>query len=131
MGLVSEPLTQNAEETYIFERNGEVFGFLTLGGCRDTDVDQRMTGEIWGIYLAPSHWRQGIGTVLCRYGERILKSRGYRLATLWVFSGNDQAKRFYEAMGFLPDGRSKEIDWGTLLTAVRYSKALKVNESWT
>ena len=119
-----ESLAQNAEETYLAEQDGEVLGFLTLGGCRDTDVDQKTTGEIWGIYLAPGHWRKGIGTVLCRYGERILGARGYRSAILWVFAGNEQARRFYEAMGYRADGATKMLTPGAPLEAVRYRREL-------
>jgi len=117
-------LTEHSQETYLAEENGEVLGFLTLGGCRDADVDEQRTGEIWGIYLAPMHWRKGVGRSLCQYGERILQLRGYTLATLWVFGGNAQARRFYEAMGFKADGASKTLSPGTPLEAVRYRKQL-------
>lgn len=117
-----ESLGADAEETYLAERDGNVLGFLTLGGCRDTDIDAQTTGEIWGIYLAPECWRKGIGSLLCRYGERILRARGYLAATLWVFGGNDSARRFYEAMGFRADGAAKMLNPGAPLEAVRYRK---------
>jgi ribosomal protein S18 acetylase RimI-like enzyme len=117
-----ESLAQNAEESYLAEQKREVLGFLTIGACRDADVDQKTTGEIWGIYLAPGHWRKGIGTLLCRYGERILRERGYQSARLWVFAGNGQARRFYEAMGFKADGTSRTLNPGAPLEAVRYRK---------
>jgi ribosomal protein S18 acetylase RimI-like enzyme len=88
-------------------------------------VDQKTTGEIWGIYLAPSQCRKGIGTLLCRYGERTLKGRGYQSARLWVFAGNEEARQFYEAMGFTLDGGTKTLDRGAPLEAVRYGKELK------
>ena len=124
-----EALASGAEETYIVQVGDEAVGYLTLGSARDPDLDTSRIGEIWGIYIVPEFWRQGIGTRLAKEGEHILRARGYERIVLWVLEDNQQARRFYEAMGFLPDGRSKEIDWGTLLTAVRYSKALKVNES--
>ena len=99
----------------------KVFGFLTLGSSRDADIDQT-TGEIWGIYLAPEHWRKGIGRMLYLYGERILRERGYLAATLWVFAGNEQARRFYETMNFKEDGTSKVINVGAPLKAIRYHK---------
>ena len=119
-----ESLSGHAEETYLAEQDGDVLGFLTLGGCRDEDVHQEATGEIWGIYLAPQHWRKGIGRLLCRYGERILRSRSYRIATLWVFAGNEQARRFYEAMGYKADGATNILSPGAPLEAVRYRRAL-------
>jgi ribosomal protein S18 acetylase RimI-like enzyme len=86
--------------TYIVVQEGQILGFLTLGGCRDSDVDPQITGEIWGIYLAPQYWRRGAGTLLCRHAEQVLAARGYSELKLWVLAGNGPARRFYEAMGF-------------------------------
>jgi ribosomal protein S18 acetylase RimI-like enzyme len=119
-----DALVANTEETYLAEQSGEVLGILTVGACRDADVDHETTGEIWGIYLAPQHWRKGIGRTLCQYGERLLSLRGYLAATLWVLAGNDRARRFYEAMGFSADGASRMHDFGAVLEAVRYRRAL-------
>jgi ribosomal protein S18 acetylase RimI-like enzyme len=119
-------LTAREAENHMAEEDRELWGWLTVDGCRDPDLDPQTTGEIWGIYLAPAHWRQGLGRTLCRYGEEILRSRGYAVATLWVLSGNERARRFYEAMGFFADGASKSPDLGVPLEAVRYRKALGV-----
>lgn len=120
-----ESLARGSEETYLAEQNGAVIGFLTLGACRDSDVDPQTTGEIWGIYVAPQHWRKGCGRLLCRQGERILRSQNYSHAVLWVFEANERARRFYEAMGFEPDGSSKTLHPGAPLKAIRYRKRLK------
>lgn len=119
-----ESLDRNAEETYLAEGGGKILGFLTLGPCRDSDLDPQTTGEIWGIYLAPEHWREGAGTALCRFGEALLQSRGLRTVTLWVLAGNPRARRFYEAMGFAADGGSTTAHLGAPLEAVRYRKRL-------
>ncbi len=119
-----EALAAHAEETYLVEQNGAVAGFMTLGPCRDADLDPGATGEIWGIYLAPEHWRKGIGRFLFRQGEQMLKARGYVQITLWVFEGNAQARRFYEALGFQADGASKTLNPGAPLQAIRYRKKL-------
>lgn len=119
-----ESLATNAEETYVVQMGEETVGFLTLGAARDADLDVDRTGEIWGIYVSPDYWRTGIGRGLVEEAERMLRSRGYESAVLWVLEGNQQARRFYEAMGFGLDGESKDIDWGTPLKAVRYAKAL-------
>ena len=117
-------LAARSEETYLAEQEGEILGFLTVGRCRDADVDREATGEIFGIYLAPQHWRKGLGSSLCRFAEETLRSRGFRRATLWVFEANDRARRFYEAMGFRADGASKTLHPGAPLKAVRYGKQL-------
>jgi ribosomal protein S18 acetylase RimI-like enzyme len=119
-----ESLAAGAEETYVVGLDKEIVGFLTLGAARDPDLDATRTGEIWGIYISPDHWRRGIGRRLAEEAEEMLRSRGCERAVLWVLAGNQQARRFYEAMGFDLDGQSQDIDWGTPLTAVRYAKAL-------
>jgi ribosomal protein S18 acetylase RimI-like enzyme len=123
-----QSLESDSEETYLAERGGRIVGFLTIGGCRDEDIDHATTGEIWGIYLAPTDWRKGIGRFLCGQGEKMLASRGFSMAALWVLERNVQARRFYEAMGFAADGVTKEIDLGARLVAVRYSKRLHTEE---
>ncbi len=121
-----EALAAGSEETYLAEENGEPFGILTLGACRDADIDQNTTGEIWRIYLAPKLWRKGLGRALFQHAEQMLQSRGYTQATLWVLEGNQQARLFYEAMGFEADGASKLLDLGAPLKAIRYRKGWQV-----
>lgn len=120
-----ESLASGAEETYVAEGDDQVLGFLTFGECRDPDVNHETTGEIWGIYLSPSHWRKGIGRFLAEQGEAMLSARGRSFATLWVLEANDQARRFYESMGFTTDGATKNVNLSDQLTAVRYRKRLK------
>jgi ribosomal protein S18 acetylase RimI-like enzyme len=121
-------LATGAEETYVASVGRDSVAILTIGAARDADLPNS-TGEIWGIYITPGYWRRGIGTRLVAEAERMLMSRGCRRAVLWVLEGNQQARQFYEAMGFTADGASKQIDWGTPLKAVRYAKALRPKET--
>lgn len=116
------PTNEVGSETYVAEREGEVLGFVTLGACRDSDVDPKKVGEIWGIYLGPQHWRQGAGTRLFRFAEELLASRGCVEVKVWVLARNSRARRFYEAMGFAADGASHVLDLDAPLEAVRYGK---------
>lgn len=122
-------LTDGTEETYLAHEQGEALGILTLGASRDNDLDHDVTGEIWGIYLAPTCWRRGIGTQLFHEGERILIARGYREIVLWVLEGNADARRFYEKMGFSLDGAFKHLELGKTLKAVRYKKMVGAAET--
>ena len=122
MGMAS-----GAEETYLFEDGGQVLGFATLGACRDPDLDDGRTGEVWGIYVAPDHWRQRVGTHLLHWAEHLLRTRGFQRATLWVLSANDRARQFYEVWGYRPEGKTKIIDLGAPLQAIRYLKAFEVD----
>lgn len=118
-------IADKREETYCAEDINGLLGFVTLGSCRDRDVDHSTTGEIWGIYLAPGHWRKGIGSKLCQYAESVLRSRHCHQIVLWVFEANASARRFYEALGFTIEGATKGLTiGGVALPTVRYIKKL-------
>ncbi len=123
-----EMLKSDSQATCVAEERGGILGFFTVGACRDSDADADLTGEIWGIYIAPLHWRKGVGTHLAAKAQQMLTSTGYEEATLWVSEGNRRAREFCEALGFRPDGVCKQLDFGVLLTAVRYRKALASEE---
>jgi ribosomal protein S18 acetylase RimI-like enzyme len=117
-------LATTSSETYLVQSGDKTVGILTLGGARDADVNAARTGEIWGLYLLPEHWRKGIGRQVMAEAEHLLKSRDYEVAVLWVLEANDPARRFYEAMGFAVDRASKDVDMGGPIKAVRYRKGL-------
>jgi len=116
-------------DMYLVEYQNTPVGLLTIGPCRDADLDIQTTGEIYGIYLIPETWRQGIGTWLAAEAERMLQARGYQQIMLWVFEGNSNARRFYEAVGYRVDGASKTIDLGKPLEVIRYRKAVDSGRS--
>jgi ribosomal protein S18 acetylase RimI-like enzyme len=126
--LLAADSGETCAETHAAESNHEIVGFLILGRCRDPDVDRKTTGEIWGIYVSPEHWREGVGRLLCQQGQSILAGRGYSTVTLWVLEANQEARMFYEAMGFRPDGANKELRLGAAVKAVRYRKQLEPAE---
>lgn len=75
-----------------------IVGWASFGDCRDADVPEK-TGELYGLYLDPAWWRQGLGrelwtSVLCE-----LTDNGHRALTVRVLEANVRARRFYEAMG--------------------------------
>jgi len=109
------------EKNVIITKDNRVIGFMCLGKCRDTDLDDTF-GEIWGIYLLPSYWREGAGTELVNWGISYLKSMGYRKISLWVLEENKNARMFYEKFGFYHDGTIKELNFGKVLNEYRYIK---------
>lgn len=72
-------------ETYVFERNGTVVGFIALLG-----------NEVGGIFVAPQYHGQGIGTALMDWAR---DSRG--LLELDVFEANESGRGFYAGYGFV------------------------------
>jgi len=50
------------EEYYVYEEDGIVKGFMTIGSCRDED--KRDAFELWRIYIDPIFIGMGIGSQL-------------------------------------------------------------------
>lgn len=115
-------LEARRECTAVWE-DGAIRGFVTYGACRDADEDPHL-GEIWGIYVHPARWRHGIGTALMTHSLQELRCAGCKSAVIWVLDENVQACRFYERLGFMRDGRRKEIDLDYPLQAVRYARSM-------
>lgn len=109
---------------WVAEQHSRIVGFAITGLSRDQDVPPE-TVEVYAIYLAQDAAGQGIGRTLFAHAVSDLCQRGFERAILWVLTGNQRARRFYEAAGWTPDGTSKTDERpGTLLHEVRYHVAL-------
>lgn len=108
-------------EQYVYDYNGIIKGFMTIGGCRDDDKPDAF--ELWGIYIEPLMKRQGVGTELIDFCEGRATRRGYSEICLWVLEDNSAARRFYEKFGYSPDGEKKCIK-ALEVNEIRYTKAI-------
>ena len=90
---VLDYLVSDASELYVVcTDTGAVAGFMGLSG-----------NEVEALFLAPDHLRRGLGTRL------IAEARSLRPGaelTVDVNEQNTDARRFYEASGFVVEGRS-------------------------
>ena len=116
-------LSTPGPENVIVEVDGESVGFATFGARRDEDLDETI-GELWGLYLVPEHWREGIGRSVLRDIESRLAARAYDAVVLWTFERNAAARGFYEAMGYRADGATRAFDLGGPCPAIRMRKRL-------
>jgi ribosomal protein S18 acetylase RimI-like enzyme len=101
-----------------------VIGFCSYGPTRDNDAPG--VAEIYAVYVHPDHWRQGAGRLLCERAWRAAGERGHDAITLWVVKGNERACRFYERIGFAPDGGARRNTrfLATPFDEIRYRKAI-------
>jgi ribosomal protein S18 acetylase RimI-like enzyme len=99
-------------------------GFVCYGRCRDPDLPE-LWGEIWAIYVQPSHWSRGIGQALWRHACEQLRRDGFRHVSLWVLADNERAIRFYRRAGLELDSGARR--GGTALPEERYRAALLTN----
>ncbi len=87
---------------------GEIVG--VAGGGPSRDDDGAGDGEIYALYVGPSHWNRGVGSRLMAEGVRRLSDGGHARAALWVLERNERARRFYERRGWAPDGARRPVD---------------------
>ncbi|MEX2420073.1 MAG: GNAT family N-acetyltransferase [Acidimicrobiia bacterium] len=111
---------RDREALLVAEHDREVVGMASLATARDKDLEGAV-GEVRALYVTPDHWDHGHGRDLIEAGEAWLGAHGFDTAILWVLTANDQARRFYEAVGWARDGATKIEDlYGALLPHVRY-----------
>jgi ribosomal protein S18 acetylase RimI-like enzyme len=94
--------------TLVHEADGAITGWIDAGSGRDEDTADSC--EIYAVYIAPSHWRRGIGRQLMRQVEASLPAS--RDLSLWVFRDNAPALSFYASLGYHPDGNEKRRERG-------------------
>lgn len=116
-------LSQNPEDVWVALEDNTILGWISAAASRDSDAGPA-TGEIWAIYVAPEHWRSGIGRMLCEGAEQRLGKQGMDEVTLWVLRDNQHALRFYESRGFSIDPGIEKTDARTKLIEVRMRKRL-------
>jgi ribosomal protein S18 acetylase RimI-like enzyme len=100
-----------------------IVGFAATGPARDDDLPAG-AGELFAIYVLPDSWGRGYGAALFRAATTDLTARGLHPLVLWVLTENTRGRRFYELMGWSPDGSTRELDFaGTPIQEVRYRPA--------
>ena len=114
----------------IVARLGErVVGFAYIGPSgRVADPDD---GHVYSLHVDPDLHRHGIGRRLLDETMRRFAAAGISTASLWVVTDNHQARRFYEQLGWAPDGTQERQSLalqGDEPTAevVRYRRAAEV-----
>ena len=111
------------EQVYLYEKENQVLGFLSLGPQRDEDKDKQTTTELYTLYVSPEAWGKGIGRDL--WLSALTHLNGYNEVSLWVLKGNRRAIRFYEKAGFEHDGHEKTERFGDhTVHELRYVRSL-------
>jgi GNAT superfamily N-acetyltransferase len=85
---------------YVFVVDERIVGVLRVQPSEAEDGG----GELRTLYVEPAAQGAGIGGRLHDHGLDALRDAGFAEATLWTFSANAQARDFYAARGWRPDG---------------------------
>ncbi len=102
-----------------------VVGFCTLRSTPGGD-DGTAAAEIWALFVRPSHWRRGIGRLLCERSLADARVQGFTSVELWELKSNASARRFFHSMGFRPDGETRIFleRAGVSLRELRYRRTM-------
>lgn len=79
-------------------------GFVWFGPATDADDDAAVVGHIESLHVDPVHRGRGFGKRLADAAVHRLVDAGYEEVSLWVVASNSQARGFYHARGWRPDG---------------------------
>lgn len=121
--LLEEPESTTLR-VWVLERAGRVLGFAAAGRPEPPEGDG--AGELFALYLHPTAWNRGFGRALLALAVDHLDACGHPSALLWVLERNTRARRFYEALGWTPDGGSRTVwEGGIALRECRYRLDLR------
>lgn len=100
----------------------DIVGYVVTGPYRWDELPA--AGEVYALYVDPSHWGEGAGTALLSAAEARLREAGHTEAALWVLEDNRAGRGFYEAAGWRADGeRGERCEVGGAVE-VRYRRPL-------
>lgn len=102
----------------IVEWQGDVVGYATLGTSRTKGPYQ---GEIYEIYMAPTHQGLGFGEHLFEAARAGLDSRGLNGLLVWALSQNSGATDFYWRRGGRPVAKMVEQIGGAKLEKIAFA----------
>jgi GNAT superfamily N-acetyltransferase len=99
----------------------QVIGLVRVG----PESESSEVGLVYLLYVLPEYWGRRVGKALMSAAIDELRDLGMREATLWVLRDNRRARRFYEGLGWQPDGRTSSESYGGVeLEAWCYRRAI-------
>jgi ribosomal protein S18 acetylase RimI-like enzyme len=108
---------ESVPKTTVAMVGAELAGFVMVVG-----------DEVEQLYVAARHRGVGVADALLRRAERSIRAAGHGSAWLAVVPGNGRARRFYQRMGWIDEGRFEHFapadDGPVLVAAHRYVKGL-------
>ena len=100
------------------DESDDLIAFAAGGSERSGDPLYR--GELYAIYVLPSHQARGFGGALIRAVAGRLAAGGTTSMLLWVLEANADARAFYETLGGMVVRRQPIDVGGVTLTEVAY-----------
>lgn len=99
LALWREAIEFGDPQVHVVVEGEQIVGFVGFDRSRDPK-SKPTTGEIWAIYVAPSHWGTGAGLALWDAAREGLQEEGCTDVTVWIPLVNERALRFHDLAGF-------------------------------
>jgi ribosomal protein S18 acetylase RimI-like enzyme len=99
------PDREQGRRAHVARTGQGVVGVILAG----PDPDDPTLGHIARLYVEPSCWGRGVGTLLYRAALDDLTGRNFLAATLWVLEANHRARDWYERLGWRTTGRRHAV----------------------
>ncbi|MBO0661274.1 GNAT family N-acetyltransferase [Jiella sp. MQZ9-1] len=98
---------------------GETVGYATMGPNRTQAL--AVKGEIYELYLKPSHQGVGFGRRLFAASQKLLREREMESHAVWALDENAMATGFYEWLGGVPMAEGEERFGATTLRKLAFA----------
>ncbi|WP_163537158.1 GNAT family N-acetyltransferase [Gracilibacillus sp. YIM 98692] len=89
-------MPKEQQPVMVVEENRKIVGFISGGKERTERFGY--DGEIFAIYLLPTHQRKGLGALLLKAFSNEMKRLGYHSLLIWVLT-NNPTHQFYLKLG--------------------------------
>jgi GNAT superfamily N-acetyltransferase len=96
--------TSGRERTFIATDGEGPSGFCRLQLPSPDDDADAFTAQVASLYVLPTRWRRGLGSVLLSAALSTLDPESWKQVTLWSLRISERAQAFYQHHGFRPDG---------------------------
>ena len=116
-------ITNANENQYVIQTDGKTIGIMKIDLPADDDLDETFY-EVHYIYLHPDYFRRGIGTQAIKFAFNKAHTLGKMHVSIWVFSENTNAIKFYEKCGFVRDGKTAMQNRGRPMEIIRMRSSL-------
>ncbi|MCL2512263.1 MAG: GNAT family N-acetyltransferase [Oscillospiraceae bacterium] len=121
--LYKQIITDENKTNYVIQKGGKTAGVMSIAPDQDDDAGENFY-RLQSLYLHPDYYRQGIGTRAVNFAFDKARSLGKTAMTVWVLEENINSIKFYEKCGFIADGKTKILECGKSLIAIRMRRDL-------
>lgn len=124
-GYWREAIEMGEPQIQVATEGEQVVGFVGFDRSRDPKTPSTM-GEIWQIYVNPTHWSTGAGLALWDGARDGLEDEGCTDVTLWLPIRNERAMTFHEKAGFKRElTTAKTVDVGGVkIESIRLKRSI-------